>query len=312
MSSEKEMAEENKILLVRTGSHLYGTNTETSDEDFVGVFIPNEEYILGFKRIEQVDSSIKKKYASGKNAPSAVDITYYTLEKFARLALDNNPNILELLFVNEDNIVYSNSIGKKLLDLKYEFLSKNLKHRFLGYAFSQKHKMVIKLENYEKIEEVIYFLVNHTDKLFLNEIIHPLIVRKKERVLIGDITLKATTSVKKAIQILDARKKRFGSRKELVSKYGYDVKFGMHLMRLILEGQELLQTGNLVFPLQYKDYLLEIRQGKYNLSDLISVSETMEKKVEELYETSILRATPNFSLVEDFVIKTHRKKVCKS
>ena len=35
------------VLLVRHGSHAYGTNTETSDEDFKGVAIPPKEYFLG-------------------------------------------------------------------------------------------------------------------------------------------------------------------------------------------------------------------------------------------------------------------------
>jgi len=34
MSKEKEMATKNKILEYRIGSHLYGTNTPTSDEDY--------------------------------------------------------------------------------------------------------------------------------------------------------------------------------------------------------------------------------------------------------------------------------------
>lgn len=57
--NEQELAEENKILLIRCGSHLYGTNTPESDEDFVGVFIPDTPYLLGLNTIEEVDNSIK-------------------------------------------------------------------------------------------------------------------------------------------------------------------------------------------------------------------------------------------------------------
>ena len=32
------------FLLVRTGSHAYGTNIETSDEDFKGICVPPESY----------------------------------------------------------------------------------------------------------------------------------------------------------------------------------------------------------------------------------------------------------------------------
>ena len=34
------------ILITKFGSHLYGTNTENSDTDIFGVFVPNIEDIL--------------------------------------------------------------------------------------------------------------------------------------------------------------------------------------------------------------------------------------------------------------------------
>ncbi len=42
-----EIVEQNKILEIKTGSFLYGTNTENSDEDFCGVFIPPINYYFG-------------------------------------------------------------------------------------------------------------------------------------------------------------------------------------------------------------------------------------------------------------------------
>ena len=77
------------------GSHLYGTNTPESDYDERGVFIPSEEYYLGFTdRIEQLEEK-------------STDTTFFELKKFLHLACENNPNIIELLYVPEKQFLTS-------------------------------------------------------------------------------------------------------------------------------------------------------------------------------------------------------------
>lgn len=307
----QELAERNKILIVRGGSHLYGTNVPESDEDFIGVFIPDQEYLIGLNRIEQVDESVKSKDEFGKNTSEATDKVMYTLDKFVRLALDNNPNILELLFVNEENIIFANDIGEELLSYRYEFISRNIKHRFLGYAFSQKHKMVIKLENYEHIEEAIEYLKDHQEIEFINEITHhPIFKRKKQVMTIGDTNLQANITRKKAIQSLERRAKKFGSRRQLVSKHGYDTKFAMHLIRLLFEGKQLLFRRDLQFPLKGRDLLLNIRNGGLTMDEVLTLASKIEEEVEALYEAGNVPDRPNFKVINKFVIDTHKKIIC--
>lgn len=307
---ERELALKNLILKVRVGSHLYGTSTPESDEDFVGVFVPSANYLLGLNRVEEVDLGVKSKDVEGKNTKDAIDFKVYSLEKFTRLALDNNPNILEILFVNPENILFVNETGQKLLDLRYSFLSKSIKHKFLGYAFSQKHKMVIKLESYEKLLEAIEYIDRHTDKQFLLDIEHhPIFARKKDHVRVGDVNMPITVTTKKAKKMLVDRLAKFGSRQELVSKYGYDTKFASHLIRLLKEGQELLATADLRFPLYSKDLLREIRAGKYSMDEVMSLANFIESFVEDLYDKTTLPHRPDRKAVEQFVIETHKKYI---
>lgn len=115
------------ILLVRHGSHAYGTNTETSDEDFKGVCIPPKNYYLGFmSRFEQAEMK----------APDP-DCSIYEIQKFFRLAADCNPNCLEMLFVEPEDHLYVSELGKILIDNRDRFLSKKIKHTMTGYAISQ-------------------------------------------------------------------------------------------------------------------------------------------------------------------------------
>lgn len=56
---EREIAEKNKILEIRSGSHLYGLNTENSDEDYIGIFLAPVEYHLGLQKVEQMIYRLK-------------------------------------------------------------------------------------------------------------------------------------------------------------------------------------------------------------------------------------------------------------
>jgi hypothetical protein len=47
------MADRNKIFEIRVGSHLFGTSTPESDEDYFGVFMPGPELLYGFQRCER-------------------------------------------------------------------------------------------------------------------------------------------------------------------------------------------------------------------------------------------------------------------
>lgn len=115
------------VLLVRHGSHAYGTNTATSDEDFKGVAIPPKEYFLGaVNRFDQAEL----------RAPDP-DAVVYEIRKFFNLAAESNPNIIEVLHTDPSDHFVVDPIGEIILEHKDAFLSKKIKHTFLGYSVSQ-------------------------------------------------------------------------------------------------------------------------------------------------------------------------------
>ncbi len=116
---------ERTVLLVRHGSHAYGTNNESSDEDFKGIAIPPKEYFFGAaNRFEQAEL----------NDPDAV---VYDIRKFFTLAADCNPNIIEVLHTDPSDHLIVDPIGRIILDNKDNFLSKKIKFTFSGYAVAQ-------------------------------------------------------------------------------------------------------------------------------------------------------------------------------
>lgn len=115
------------VLLVRHGSHAYGTNTVTSDEDFKGVAIPPSKYFHGFQHVfEQAELK----------APDP-DVVIYDIRKFFKLAADCNPNIIEVLHTAPEDHFIVDPIGELILEHKDDFLSKKIKHTFMGYSISQ-------------------------------------------------------------------------------------------------------------------------------------------------------------------------------
>lgn len=134
--------EQRTILLGITGSQAYKTNTPASDMDARGIFIASDSYYLGLLNIEQKDKGWKGE-EGGTSLSSFIDscddICLYELRKFLKLALDNNPNILELLYLDE--YVTLDLPGEALLEYRQKLLSKRVKYTWSGYANAQLKKI---------------------------------------------------------------------------------------------------------------------------------------------------------------------------
>lgn len=116
---------ERTIYLCTHGSHAYGTSLPTSDHDVRGVAIaPREYYLGGLHRFDQVVC----------NSP---DITIFCLKKFISLASQCNPNVIEILFVDDSDMLQVSKAGERLLAMREMFLTRRVKHTFSGYAASQ-------------------------------------------------------------------------------------------------------------------------------------------------------------------------------
>ena len=136
--SEKSPGSKPLYLVVR-GSHAYGTNIETSDTDYAGVFIQSEEDILGNKYVEQINDY--------KN-----DIIIYEIRRFLELLGSNNPTVLELLNTPEDCVIYKDPIFDLVLNDRERFITKICAKSLGGYAKQQisKAKGQNKKQNWEK------------------------------------------------------------------------------------------------------------------------------------------------------------------
>lgn len=221
-----------------TGSHAYGCNTpDKSDFDIVGIAIPLKEYIfphlanelygwdMQVQRFEQFQQHHLK-----FNDKEQYDITVFSIVKYFRLAADNNPNALDILYSPYECITHINQIGQIMRENRHKFLHKGCYHKLKGYSYSQFHKM--------------------------------------------------------------SSNKRTGNRKEIHETWGYDLKFGFHAVRLLLQCEQILQEGDLDLRRNSEIYK-SIRRGEWTEKDIIDFVAQKEPYLEKLYQESKLPFGPD-------------------
>jgi predicted nucleotidyltransferase len=93
-------------------------------------------------------------------------------------------------------------------------------------------------------------------------------------------------------------------RKQLVKQFGYDTKNASHLIRLLRQGIEFIETGNLVVVRPDAQELLAIKRGELPLAQVRELSESLFEKFKEAEKTSTLPEEPDCEKVEEWLVDT--------
>ncbi|SMD20338.1 Predicted nucleotidyltransferase [Kibdelosporangium aridum] len=89
--------------------------------------------------------------------------------------------------------------------------------------------------------------------------------------------------------------KRHTNRPELIEKYGFDAKYAMHMVRLGVQGVELLETGKITLPIPepWLTWLRDLRQGKHTKQEALAAADELEAELEKLITSSPLPERPD-------------------
>lgn len=145
-----------------TGSYAYGVSADDSDCDIYGFCIPRKTdvfphlagHIPGFGRQVQRFEQYLQHHIEDKEKGKQYDLTIFSIIKFFQLCMDNNPNMVDVLFVPVNCIVHSTAIGQMVRENRKIFLHRGSWHKFKGYAYSQLTKMQSKTRKGKRKEEV--------------------------------------------------------------------------------------------------------------------------------------------------------------
>lgn len=109
------------------GSRAYALDRDGSDTDRRGIYLPPASMHWSVYGVpEQLENSETQE-------------CYWEIEKFIRLALKANPNVLETLY--SPLVEHADPIARRLLDHRSIFLSRMVYQTFDGYAMSQFRKI---------------------------------------------------------------------------------------------------------------------------------------------------------------------------
>jgi hypothetical protein len=117
------------IYVCQVGSKAYGLATEESDDDLRGIYLsPARLHWSLYGLPEQLEAVDADK-----------DEVYWELEKFLRLALKANPNVLDTLWT--PMVIRADETAEELRTIRRAFLSKHLYKTYSGYVLSQFRRM---------------------------------------------------------------------------------------------------------------------------------------------------------------------------
>lgn len=235
---------------VMMGSIAYGVSNDESDIDIYGFCIPPKHVIFphlngeifGFgtqqKRFNQWQQHGVKDVSNSKE----YDFTIHSIIKYFQLCMQNNPNMIDSLFIPRRCIIHSTQVGEHVRENRKLFLHKGSWYRFKGYAYSQVNKMNTK-------------------------------VPKKD-----------------------------SNRYETFKKYGYDLKFAYHVVRLLNEAEQILIEHDLDLQRNRKQ-LKSIRNGEWTKEQIINYFESKEMDLEKLYTSSKLPYGPNEDKIKSILLE---------
>jgi uncharacterized protein len=125
---------ENVIFLFEGGSKMHGAKLEgTDDTDYYGIFLEPPHLVLGIDQYQHFIHTTGGK--RGGNGPDDVDVTLYSLRKWAAQAAKGNPSFLSFLFANRP--IYQTIYWGAVSIQHSKFAARNHASAFLGYAQDQ-------------------------------------------------------------------------------------------------------------------------------------------------------------------------------
>lgn len=107
------------------------------------------------------------------------------------------------------------------------------------------------------------------------------------------------------------KRNRVPSRPELIEKYGWDVKYGSHALRLAFQGLEIARDGRLTLPLatEQRERVLAVKRGEVPRDDVSAQIADIERNVRSLLDTGAapLPLTADLPLISAWAVKAQRR-----
>jgi uncharacterized protein len=326
------------VLEAIAGSRAYGLDTATSDTDIKGVFVLPKEMFYGLEYTAQVSNKTNdivyyelKRFVEllVRNNPNMLELLCTPKEK----VLLQHP-VMELLkpglFVSklcEQTFAnYAFTQIKKAFGLEKKIMQPMEKRRksVLDFCFVYEGNYAKPLKEYFEVNKLSVeksglAAISHLKdsyNLFYSEKGQYAGIIKKENA--NDVCLASIPKGEKPIAMLYFNKdgysayckqhleywdwvaKRNEERYDKTMQHGkkYDAKNMMHVFRLLLVAKEIAVEGKVNVYRKDRDFLLAIKEGKFEYDELVQKAAALKDELPLLYQHSALMDEPDVKLVD--------------
>ncbi|MBC1565553.1 DNA polymerase beta superfamily protein [Listeria booriae] len=297
---------ENIAYLVASGSHGYGTNIATSDLDLRGFLLEDERYLLGLRTFEQFEEK-------------ETDTVIFGAKKFIKLCAQSNPNVLELLGVEEEDILICSDAGRMVRDNTDLFLSKRVEQTFGNYAKAQLKRLqnaLVRNDNskYEKEALVLERLNTQIGRFgdkYSNLDSNALNLRLENNEIVMDLNLQGYplrdfngiyTDLQGIVRTFD-KARSDDSHKELPQLY----KHAMHLVRMLVTGRDILEGKGVITKRRAEhELLMAIRSGEMTFDEIFECVAVLQLEFDRAAKETALPEQVDLKQVEELLISLYK------
>jgi len=310
------MSDRKTIFKAIVGSKLYGTDHPLSDDDFLGVFLPNREDLLGMQTPPAEITENVKESTTDRNKKGDVDCKTLSLRHFFKMLLQGQSGASELLFVPASQTILHTPEWEKIRANKDIFLSRSGVVPILGFCFSQCHKSSIKGANLNLIRRLIKDLTPYAKGatkvrdvvefygetyLLLKGGAEVKYTKADDGTPVVDVATRMFNmgaTVKNFVTGMQKMEAKYGSRSETAAGAGVDTKSLCHAYRLISQAEEYLLHGSITFPRPDAPFLKDVRHGRYQADFREEIAAKIDYVKKVIVPKSPLPEKPNFKKSE--------------
>ncbi len=331
------------VFEVITGSRSYGLDTATSDTDIKGVFVLPKNMFYGLEYTAQVNSETNdivyyelKRFMEllSKSNPNILEM----LNVPEKCVLQKHPimNMLQpemfLSKLCEQSFAnYAFTQIKKAYGLEKKIVNPVEEERksVLDFCFVHEDKEAVPLKKY--LEEkgldqnkmgltAIAHIRDSYNLYYSNEIKYAGVTKKENA---NEVSLSSIPKGENPIAMLCFNKdaysvyckqykeywdwvaKRNEERYKTTMSHGknYDSKNMMHVFRLLLMAKEIATEGRINVYRKDRDFLLSIKDGKFEYDELVLQAETLKDELPLLYQKSNLNEEPDVKGINELLVK---------
>lgn len=313
LSKAHEMCGDSRLIfLTEFGSVLYGTDSEISDADYVGVFIPS----LSDMFTDKVEHTIR--FSTGnevsKNGNEDIDIQLFSIQHFIDTAMSGKIIAFDVLYAisNVKCVMLMTTEWNQLVARRARFINNDLTS-FMSYIKEQAHKYGIKgsklaaMDNLLKVCEKHIQDEHYNPRATVESMLSDLPVTPYSGLIYENSQFAFYEFLKKRFQAnsrikdlhlaISNMRRKYGVRAEAAKNNdGIDWKAVSHAIRAGYQICDLFNYGEIRFPLKEAEYIGKVKSG--TLDFITEVQPELERIHKVVEETAV---KPKFNHVPDAI-----------